>query len=137
MDSKKDKKGKDVTRREFLKNTATATAALTLAGVGFPNVLRGASPPDILIGHVHPLSGFLAFDGQEQKHAVMYGIKEVNDAGGIKSLGGAKLKLLDADSEGKPDRAISEVERLGRDGAVCITGCYQSAVGIVATQVSE
>lgn len=137
MASKKDKKGTGFTRREFLKNTATATAAVTLAGVGFPNILRGATPPDILIGQIHPLSGFLAFDGQEMKHAVMYGIKEVNDAGGIKSLGGAKLKLMDADSEGKPDKAISEVERLVRGGAVSITGCYQSAVGIVATQVSE
>jgi branched-chain amino acid transport system substrate-binding protein len=43
-------------------------------------------------------------------------VKEINDAGGIKSLGGAKLKLLDADSEGKPELAISAVERLNREG---------------------
>jgi len=134
------KKGKDkagFTRREFLKSTATATAAVTIGGVGFPSILRGAAPPEIMIGQIHPLSGFLAFDGQEMRNAVMYGIQQVNDAGGIKSLGGAKLRLLDADSEGKPDKAISEVERLVRGGAVALTGCYQSAVGIVATQVSE
>ena len=55
--------------------------------IGFPNILRGAQPEEILIGQIHPLSGFLAFDGQEMRKAVMWGIQEVNDAGGIKSLG--------------------------------------------------
>ncbi len=126
-----------ITRRDFLKTTGLAGAAVAAGSVGFPNVLRGAAPPEIAIGHIHPLSGFLAFDGQEMRKAVMFGVKQVNDAGGIKSLGGAKLKLLDGDSEGKPEKAISEVERLERAGAVAITGCYQSAVTIVATQTCE
>jgi len=129
---------KKITRREFIKKTALTTAATAAIGtIGFPNVLRGAAPPEIAIGHIHPLSGFLAFDGQEMRKAVLWGIQEVNDAGGIKALGGAKLKLIDADSEGKPEKAISEVERLEREGVVAITGCYQSAVTIVATQIAE
>ena len=129
---------KKITRRDFIKNTAMATAAAATVGtIGFPNVLRGAAPPEIPIGHIHPLSGFLAFDGQEMRKAVMWGVQEINDAGGIKSLGGAKLKLIDADSEGKPEKAISEVERLEREGVAAITGCYQSAVTIVATQIAE
>lgn len=128
---------KGITRRDFLKTTGLAGAVAAAGSMGFPNILRGAAPPEIAIGHIHPLSGFLAFDGQEMKNAVMFGVKQVNDAGGIKSLGGAKLKLLDGDSEGKPEKAISEVERLHRAGAVAITGCYQSAVTIVATQTAE
>jgi branched-chain amino acid transport system substrate-binding protein len=129
---------KTITRREFIKSTVLATAtAATIGTIGFPNVLRGAAPPEILIGHIHPLSGFLAFDGQEMRNAVLWGIQEVNDAGGIRALGGAKLKLIDADSEGKPEKSISEVERLEREGVVAITGCYQSAVTIVATQIAE
>ena len=136
--SKADKKGeRGITRRDFLKTTGMAGAAAAASSIGFPNVLRGAAPSEVTIGHLHPLSGFLAFDGQEMRKAVMFGVKQVNDAGGIKSLGGAKLKLLDGDSEGKPEKAISEVERLQRAGAVAITGCYQSAVVIVATQTSE
>ena len=135
---KADNKGeRSITRRDFLKTTGLAGAAAAASSMGFPNVLRGATPPEIAIGHLHPLSGFLAFDGQEMRKAVMFGVKQVNDVGGIKSLGGAKLKLLDGDSEGKPEKAISEVERLQRAGAVTITGCYQSAVTIVATQTSE
>ena len=129
---------KKITRREFIKNTARATATVaTIGTIGFPTVLRAATPSEISIGHIHPLSGFLAFDGQEMRKAVMWGVQEVNDAGGIKSLGGAKLKLIDADSEGKPEKAISEVERLEREGVVAMTGCYQSAVTIVATQIAE
>ncbi len=136
--SKANKRGeRGITRRDFLKTTGLAGAAAAASSIGFPNVLRGAAPPEIAIGHLHPLSGFLAFDGQEMRNAVMFGIKQINDTGGIKSLGGAKLKLLDGDSEGKPEKAISEVERLHRAGAVAITGCYQSAVTIVATQTCE
>ena len=129
-------KAKGMTRREFIKGTATMAVASTVCSFGFPAILRAAAP-EILIGHIHPLSGPLAFDGQEMKNAVVWGIKEINDAGGIKSMGGAKLKLIDADSEGKPEKSISEVERLDRAGVVAITGCYQSAVAIVATQASE
>ncbi len=126
-----------VTRRDFLKATAAAGAVATVGSLGFPNVLRGAGPKEILIGHLHPLSGSLAFDGQELKNGLVLAIQEINEAGGIKSLGGAKLKLLDADTEGKPEKAISEVERLFNAGAVAVTGCYQSAVTLVATQVAE
>jgi len=139
MSSKKNKVavGKEISRRDFIKGAAVMGATAAVGTIGFPNILRGAQPEEILIGHIHPLSGFLAFDGQEMRNAVLFGVQQVNDAGGIKSLGGAKLKLLDADSEGKPEKAISEVERLERAGVVAITGCYQSAVTIVATQIAE
>ncbi len=131
------RKGRGVTRRGFMKSTALAGGLAAAGSLGFPHVLRGAAPPEVPIGHIHPLSGFLAFDGQELKNGLLLAVKEINDAGGVKSLGGAKLKVLDADSEGKPDLAIREVERLYRAGAVAITGCYQSSVTLVATQVAE
>ena len=128
---------KKVSRRDFMKGTAMATAAAAVGTIGFPNVLRGASPPDILVGHIHPLSGFLGYLGNQLKNGCVMAVKEINDAGGIKSLDGAKIKLLDADSEGKPDLSISAVERLDRAGVVALTGCLQSSVTIVATQVAE
>jgi branched-chain amino acid transport system substrate-binding protein len=132
---KREKKG--MTRREFMKSTAVAGVAATVGTIGFPKVLRGADPKEILIGHIHPLSGALGFDGQELKKGMMLAVKEINDAGGIKSLDGAKLKLLDADSEGKPELAVSAVERFSREGVVAVMGAYQSAVTLVATQQAE
>lgn len=133
--NKREKKG--ISRRDFIKGTAAMGAAAAVGTIGFPNVLRGAAPPEILIGHIHPLSGPLAYLGNQLKNGTVMAVNEINKAGGIKSLGGAKLKLLDADSEGKPDLSISGVERLDRAGVVAITGCLQSAVTIVATQVAE
>ncbi|MBW1921536.1 MAG: ABC transporter substrate-binding protein [Deltaproteobacteria bacterium] len=134
---KKKAKEKGITRRDFIKTGAAVGAVAAMGSIGFPSVLRGASPPAIPLGHIHPLSGFLGFDGQELKKGLLLAVSEINDAGGIKSLGGAKLKLLDADSEGKPDLAVSAVERLRRAGAVAIMGCYQSSVTLVATQIAE
>ncbi|MEM0449825.1 MAG: ABC transporter substrate-binding protein [Methanomassiliicoccales archaeon] len=130
-------KRKKLTRREFIKGTAVAGTAAVAGTIGFPYVLRATEPKEILIGHIHPLSGFLAFDGQELKKGLQLAVDEINASGGIKSLGGAKLKLLDADSEGKPELAVSAVERLQRAGVVAIMGAYQSAVTIVASQQAE
>ncbi len=124
------------TRRDFLKTVAVAGGAAAVGGLGFPAVLR-AKPKEILIGQIHPLSGFLAFDGQELSNGFKLAVDEINAAGGIKSLDGAKLKVLTGDSEGKPQVAIREVERLYNAGAVALVGCYQSSVTLVATQIAE
>jgi branched-chain amino acid transport system substrate-binding protein len=133
----KDEKKGTITRRDFLKSSAMVGTGLALGTVGFPAVSRGAQPPEIAIGHLHPLSGSLAFDGQELRNGILLAVKEINESGGIKSQGGAKLKVLDGDSEGKPELAISSMERLDKAGAVAVIGCYQSSVTMVATQLAE
>ena len=71
MNKGKKRKNRGVTRREFIKCTAAMGTAAAVGSFGFPNVLRGAQPPEILVGHIHPLSGFLGFDGQELKKGLM------------------------------------------------------------------
>jgi branched-chain amino acid transport system substrate-binding protein len=127
---------KKLSRRDFMKTTAAAAAVASVGSLGFPAILR-AAPKEIIIGHIHPLSGFLAFDGQELQNGLMLAVKEINAAGGIKSLDGAQLKVLAADSEGKPEIAVRETERLANEGAVAVLGCYQSPVTLVATQIAE
>jgi branched-chain amino acid transport system substrate-binding protein len=51
----------------------------------------------------------------------------INAAGGIKSMGGARLELLLADSETKVDVARSEADRLIGAGAQMLTGGFHSA----------
>lgn len=124
------------TRRQFIKHTAVVGGAAAASTLGFPAVLR-AKPKEIAIGQLHPLSGFLAFDGQELSNGLKLAVDEINAAGGIQSMGGAKLKVLTGDTEGKPEVAIREVERLYKAGAVALVGCYQSSVTLVATQIAE
>lgn len=92
---------------------------------------------EVKIGSLHPLSGALAIDGQQMENAVKMAVDEVNEAGGIQSLGGAKVVLISGDSENKPEKGVSEVQRMSREGVVGIVGTYTSAVTLAATQEAE
>jgi branched-chain amino acid transport system substrate-binding protein len=126
---------KEMDRRQFLK--VIGATAVTASWVGFPHAVRGAEPREILFGHIHPMSGALAESGRQIKRGLDLAIEEVNGSGGIRALGGAQLKLLTGDSEGKPEIGISEAEKLIRAGVVAVTGCYQSSVAFATTQVAE
>lgn len=91
----------------------------------------------IKIGSLHPLSGGLALEGQEMRDAVKLAIEERNEAGGIASLGGAKIELVEADHEGTPEKGVSEVQKLSREGVLGIIGAYSSGVALPATQEAE
>jgi len=92
---------------------------------------------EIKIGIVLPMSGPLAKVGLTNLWGHELAVDDINKAGGIKSMGGAKLKLIVADSQGKPEIGNSETERLIRDGVAVIMGAYQSAVTFTGTQVAE
>ncbi|GAA4526285.1 MULTISPECIES: ABC transporter substrate-binding protein [Nonomuraea] len=116
------------------------TLSLTACGGSAPGGAAPASPDasgTIKIGSIHPLTGALAFDGQQMSKAIKLAAKAINDSGGIKSLGGAKLEILDADSQGKPEIGQSEAQRLTQAGAVALVGPYQSAVAAQVATVAE
>ncbi len=118
-------------RRAFVKGTVAGAAAL-----GFPAVLR-AQPRELRIGHVHPLSGFLAFDGGLVANGLTLAVEEINAGGGIKSMGGAKLALVGGDTQGKVEVGMAEAERLIREGVVALLGPYQSPVAYAVSQLAE
>jgi branched-chain amino acid transport system substrate-binding protein len=91
----------------------------------------------IKIGTVHPLTGTNAGDGQQMENGVKLAIETINAAGGIKSMGGAKLELAAGDTQGKPDVGQSEAQRLVQSGAVALVGTYQSAVSANVAAVAE
>jgi branched-chain amino acid transport system substrate-binding protein len=98
----------------------------------------GGGGETIKIGTLYPVTGDLAKLGQECVNGVKLATKEINAAGGIKSMGGAQIALIEADSQGKPDVGISEVERLAQqDNVSAILGTYQSSVAIPATQAAQ
>jgi branched-chain amino acid transport system substrate-binding protein len=111
-----------VNRRAFLRGAAAASVG---AGV-FPAVLR-AQPRTVKVGMVEPLTGPMADVGQDSRLGAQMAVETINAAGGIKSLGGARLELLVADSQTKVDTARAEAERLINAGAQLLTGAYHSA----------
>jgi branched-chain amino acid transport system substrate-binding protein len=92
----------------------------------------------VKIGNIIPLSGPSASVGQQGKNAREMAVAEINAAGGIKALGGAKIEMLYADSESKPERGVAEAERLINTEKVnVLTGCWNSAVTYPTTAVAE
>jgi branched-chain amino acid transport system substrate-binding protein len=114
-----------------------ATAALTLlvlAGMS----MSAMAETVVKIGNVEPLSGPSASVGQQGKNAREMAVEEINAAGGIKSLGGAKLELIYADSKSDPNVGVTETERLiNTDKVHIVTGCWNSGVTYPATAVAE
>lgn len=97
-----------------------------------------AADKTVKIGNVEPLSGPSASVGVQGKQAREMAVEEINAAGGIKSLGGAKLELVYADSKSDPTVGVTETERLINTEKVnLMTGCWNSAVTYPATQVAE
>jgi branched-chain amino acid transport system substrate-binding protein len=113
---------------------AVAVAVLVLGSVTGPQ----AAEEVVRIGNIIPLSGPSASVGEQGRNAREMAVEEINAAGGIKSLGGAKLEMLYADSESKPEKGVSEAERMINTEKVHIlTGCWNSAVTYPTTAVAE
>jgi len=123
-----------VTRRKFLQTTALgATAA---AGVlSAPAVLR-AQGGGVKIGVLHPVSGALSYSGQQGRLGATMAIDEINGAGGIKALGGAKIDPMLGDAQSTPDGGNTEVEKMNEAGVCAVVGGYASAICLAATQTA-
>lgn len=122
-----------VSRRTFLKLSGTLGLATS---INFPGVVLGKEPEKIKVGAVWPLSGLLAKGGDASKVGGEIAISEINAAGGIKSLGGAKLELLIGDSQSKSEIGMGEEERLIQKGVCAVVGCWSSDITLAATQVA-
>jgi len=92
----------------------------------------------VKIGNILPLSGPSASVGLQGKQAREMAVEEINKAGGIKALDGAKLELLFADSKGDPNVGVTEAERLiNTENVNVLTGAWNSGVTYPSTAVAE
>jgi branched-chain amino acid transport system substrate-binding protein len=105
-------------RRSVLKAGAATTV------LGAPGLLL-AQPAAVKVGLVHPVSGGLAYSGGQGRLGCQMAIDEINAAGGIKSMGGAKLEAALGDSQSRPEV-----------GVAAYVGCFSSAIALPATQAA-
>ena len=123
--------GSQIIRRDLLKGGA----AVAVASLAAPAYLR-AQAASIKIGVLQPVTGALAFDGALGKIGADAAFKEINDNGGIKALGGAKLEMVFGDARSTPDGGTQEVERMAGEGVAAIIGGFASPICLAATQAS-
>ncbi len=104
---------------------------------------------DVLVGVIYPLTGNGAQVGLDAKVAYETMAEIINgthdkipmlmgEGGGLKGLGGAKIKLVFADSQGDPQKARAEAERIiTQDHVAAIIGSYTSATAATISQVAD
>jgi branched-chain amino acid transport system substrate-binding protein len=121
--------------------------------IGLVSLLGVAAPAntqvkEVVIGVLYPLSGNAAQVGIDSVNAVKLAAEIVNGrydlnlplarTEGLPGLGGAKLRLVVVDHQGKPDVGQAEAERLITQEKVhALFGAYFSSVTGTASQVAE
>jgi branched-chain amino acid transport system substrate-binding protein len=123
-------------------------AALAIALTAGAMPLRAADPPEVVIGAVLPLTGSLSQTGSGLRAAMQLAADLVNGhvsyplpmvgKSGLPHLGHARIRLVFADSQGKPDQARAAAEQLiTQDHAVALIGTYASSTTATASQAAE
>ncbi|MBX9610033.1 MAG: ABC transporter substrate-binding protein [Burkholderiales bacterium] len=117
-------------RRHFITQSAAAASALAFPLVG------GAQPKSVKIGVLHPVTGALAYSGSQCREGAMMAIEDINKAGGIKSLGGAKIEALLGDAQSSPQAGTAEIEKMNEAGVSAVVGAFASAICLATTQAA-
>lgn len=102
-------------------------------------VTGAAAADDIKIALIAPMSGPMARQGDLMRKGADLAIQDINAAGGIKALGGAKLALVVEDAGDKVETAKNAAQRLvaNRAGVVAGTGSWSSSLTLAVTEVTE
>jgi len=104
------------------KKVVLFVAALCVASMAFAG---GAKDSDtVSIGAIFPLSGGVAYYGNESRDGALLAIEEINAAGGLL---GKKLALISEDDEGNAEKTVNAFTKLtSRDKVTIILGSSTS-----------
>src|SRR5688500_20212340 len=95
-------------RRSFIQHTAAGASALAFPLVG------GAQPKAVKVGILHPVTGALAYSGQQCREGALMAVDDINKSG-IKALGGARLEVILGDAQSTPQAGTAEIEKIHED----------------------
>ena len=124
-------------RRKLLQSTTAVAAATTVAGLGA--LPARAQAKEVKVAVIAPLSGPWARQGQLMQMGAEMAIDEINAAGGIKSMGGALMKLVLADAGDSPEKAKNATQRIlsQEPDLVGGTGAWLSSFTLAVTEITE
>jgi branched-chain amino acid transport system substrate-binding protein len=116
-------------RRAFLQQSAAAASALAFPLVG------GAQPKPVKVGILHPVTGAIAYSGQQCREGALLAIEDINRTG-LKGLGGAKIDALLGDAQSTPQAGSAEIEKMNEAGCSAVVGAFASAICLATTQTA-
>jgi len=109
--------------------------ALFVAGMAFATGSQASGGDTVTIGAVFPLSGAVAFYGNESRDGALLAMEQTNAAGGIL---GKKLALLSEDDEGDGAKAVNAFTKLTtRDKVSIILGSSTSGATMAMTPLAQ
>lgn len=125
-----------------------AAALIALAVLVAAPLGAALAQQEVVIGVIYPLSGPVAQVGLDAAAAVRLAVDIVNDdvnlnvplgqGRGMPNLGGARIRVIVVDHQGKPEIGQAEAERLITEERVhALYGAYYSSVTAVASEVAE
>jgi branched-chain amino acid transport system substrate-binding protein len=122
-----------LTRRAITRVWPLSAGALALPAIG------RAEAKSVKIAMIAPLSGPWARQGQLLRMGAEILADDVNAAGGIKALGGAKLEIIYADAGDSTEKAKNAAQRLMSDEPELAggTGSWLSSFTLAVTEVTE
>ena len=115
-------------------------AALALGTAATLAPRARAQPADeVEIALLVPLTGPWAREGILEREGAEMAVDDINSSGGIKGLGGAKLKLLVYDTQGSAETAKDAAQRMLADNPKLSggIGCWLSTFTLAVTEVTE
>jgi branched-chain amino acid transport system substrate-binding protein len=120
----------------------TVGSALALAGIltlGLGSIPAAAQTKEVKVAMIAPLSGPWARQGQLMRMGAEMAIDEINQKGGIKALGGAKMMLVVADAGDSTEKAKNAAQRLLSQDPDLVggTGAWLSSFTLAVTEVTE
>ena len=120
----------NLTRRALI----GSAAALGLASPG-----RAQQPGEVKVALLVPLSGMYARPGAGMRMGAEMGVEHVNTQGGVKALGGAKLKLVVLDCGDTTEKAKNAAQRMvaQETDIVAASAAYLSSFTLAVTEVTE
>ncbi len=120
---------------QITRRTALAGAA-ALAG---SRAARAADPAEVKIAMMVPLSGPWARSGLLEQMGARMAVDDINAAGGIKSLGGAKIKLVEFDAGDSAEKAKDAAQRMVAQEPDLAGGfgAWLSSFTLAITEVTE
>ena len=132
--------GQDKVSGKVSKTSLTRRTVLSgAAAMGLSTMARAQAPAEVKVGLIVPLSGIYTRPGQVMKMGAEMGIEHINAQGGIKSLGGAKMKLVLIDCGDTTEKAKNAAQRMvaQETDLVAATGAYLSSFTLAVTEVTE
>ncbi|NNM72941.1 ABC transporter substrate-binding protein [Enterovirga aerilata] len=121
----------DLTRRTLL-GTAAASMAL-------PGIVRAQNPTEVKVALLVPISGMYSRFGTVMRMGAEMALDHINAEGGVRSLGGAKLKLVVLDCGDTTEKAKNAAQRMvaQEPDIVAASGSYLSSFTLAVTEVTE